>query len=149
MATNGLMIPYTGYAVMDFVIGGVCCAGQGGFDCEGRVFGPEKGVWGMNVNGKCWKALFQGAYLEMITFTSTISPEAKKATEKAFAVCRQIEEEAPSDDKVDVVQLTRQDPTEVPAYSEMILRAQVIETSKSTNFFVLIVMRSSIPGPPQ
>lgn len=98
-----------------------------------ECLGPEKGILGMNVIKECWKALFQENHPGMTAFVSTISPEAKGAWVKAFVVTRLIEEEFPSDEKVGVARLTKQEPVEVPAYSEMILWAQVLETSKPTH----------------
>lgn len=137
-AANGLMIPYTGYAILDFVIGGVRILDKGVVIVKDECLGPEKRILGMNVIKECWKALFQGNHPGMTAFISTISHEAKGAWEKAFAVCRLIDEEFPSDGKVGMARLTKQEPVEVPAYSEMILWAQVLETSKPTHSCVLV-----------
>lgn len=135
-AANGLQIPYTGYVILDFVIGGVRILNKGVVIVKDECMGSERGILGMNVISQCWKALFQGDHPGMTAFAS-ISPEDQGAWEKAFTKCRQIEE-APPDGKVGVARLTKQDPVEVPAHTEMVLWAQVLETSKPTHSCVLV-----------
>lgn len=124
--------------MVDFVLGGIKISGKGVVIVKDECLGPDKGILGMNVINPIWRALFQGNHPGMTAFTSTLPPGAKGAWEQAFALCRQVEEESPPDGKVGVARLTRQDPVEVPAHSEMILWAQVLETSKPTHSCVLV-----------
>lgn len=102
------------------------------------MFGARKRDFGNERNQGMLEGFVSGEQPGMSVFISTISPEAKGAWEKAFAVCRLIEEEFPPDGKVGVARLTKQEPVEVPAYSKMILWAQVLETSKPTHSCVLV-----------
>ncbi|KAJ8352057.1 hypothetical protein SKAU_G00235330 [Synaphobranchus kaupii] len=53
-AANGLQIPFTGYAVSDFVVGGVHVPKKGLVIVWDDCLGSEWGVLGMNVIQHCW-----------------------------------------------------------------------------------------------
>lgn len=48
-AANGLQIPYTGYAILDFSVGGVTVPGKGVILVKDECLSAERGILGMNV----------------------------------------------------------------------------------------------------
>lgn len=52
-AANGLSIPYTGYAILDFSVAGVKVPGKGVVIVKDECLGVEKGILGMNVITDC------------------------------------------------------------------------------------------------
>lgn len=90
-AANGLKIPYVGYAVLDFVIGGVQVAEQGVVLVKDECLGAEKGILGMDMIAACWKDVFRGVPLQHTCFTATIGQEGWKEWDRAVADCRKVE----------------------------------------------------------
>lgn len=94
-ATNGLQIPYIGYAVLDFKVGGVSIPKKGVIIVEDRCLGSDKAILGMNVISECWKELMQGTHPGVVAFQAAVEPAAGNLWDKAFAVCRQIQQRSP------------------------------------------------------
>lgn len=111
-AANGLRIPYTGYAILDFSVGGVTVPGKGVIIVKDECLNAGRGILGMNVISHFWKELFQGSVHPALTvFGATMSQEAKGEWERAFAVCRRVSQaKNPSEEQVGVARLTCQDP---------------------------------------
>lgn len=136
-AANGLQIPYTGYAILDFSVGGVTIPGKGVIIVKDECLNSERGILGMNVISHCWKELFQGVHPGLTVFGATMS-EAKGEWERAFSVCRRVSLAEPPDEQVRVARLTRQDPVYVPPNSEMVLWTHLHGTKIPADFCALV-----------
>lgn len=100
-AANGLQIPYTGYAILDFSVGGVTVPGKGVIIVKDECLSAERGILGMNVISHCWKELFQGVHPDLTVFGATMSREAKGEWERAFAVCQKVSQDESSDGQME------------------------------------------------
>lgn len=138
-AANGLQIPYTGYAILDFSVGGVTVPGKGVIIVTDECLNAERGILGMNVISHFWQELFQGVHPGLTAFGAAMSQEAKGEWEQAFAVCRKVSlADASPHEQVGVACLTRQDPVYVPANSEMILWTQLHGHENTSDFCALV-----------
>ncbi|MGH0183314.1 UNVERIFIED_CONTAM: hypothetical protein FKN15_011152 [Acipenser sinensis] len=137
-AANGIIIPYVGYAELNFAVGGIKIPDRGVVIVADDCLGAEKGVLGMNVILHCWKELFGGGHPGATAFKVTVSAKAKVEWEKAFAVCQKIEQAEAVDGRMGSAQLTRQAPIQIPTHSEMIVWTQVLEQSAHTKYCALI-----------
>lgn len=84
-AVNGLCIPYTGYAVLDFSVGGVTVPGKGVIIVKDECLNAERGILGMNVISHFWKELFQGVHPGLTVFGATMS-QGPTTTENGLPV---------------------------------------------------------------
>lgn len=75
-AANGLQIPYIGYVVLDFVIGGLVIPQKGVVITTDECLGSERGLLGMNVINHCWEELFTGTGPGPRAFQTTLSTRA-------------------------------------------------------------------------
>lgn len=137
-AANGLQIPYTGYAILDFSVGGVQVPGKGVIIVKDECLGAERGILGMNVISHCWRELFQGVHPGMTAFGATMSTQARGEWERAFAICQRVSLTEPSDGQVGVARLTRQDPVYIPPNSEMVLWTQLYGAQTSRKFCAMV-----------
>lgn len=88
---NGLQIPYTGYAILDFSVGGKPIPSKGVIIVKDECLNAERGILGINVISHCWKELFQGIHPGLTAFSATMSSQAKGEWEQhAFAVCQKV-----------------------------------------------------------
>lgn len=124
-AANGLQIPYIGYAVLDFTIGGIEVPGRGIVIVKDDCMSTDYGLLGMNVMSECWETLFKQGHPRQAAFKSLFSPAARKAWEKAFTICQRIQVTPTQDMAQGVAKLERQAPILVPPESEMIVWAYV------------------------
>lgn len=124
-AANGLQIPFVGYAVLDFTIGGIEVPGRGVVIVKDDCISAEYGLLGMNVISECWEGLFSKGHPGQEAFKSTVPPTARKAWEKAFTLCQQVRNTTPLDESGGVARLPRQAPVLVPPESEMVVWADV------------------------
>lgn len=113
-AANGLQIPYVGYAVVDFLIGGVEVKEKGVLVVKDDCINANYGLLGMNVISDCWEGLFQNGHPGPTAFKSTVSPAAGAAWEKAFTVCQRVNTAAPLTVLTGVAKLQRQAPVVIP-----------------------------------
>lgn len=137
-AANGLQIPYTGYAILDFSVGGVTVPGKGVIIVKDECLSAERGILGMNVISHCWKELFQGVHPGLTVFGATMSREAKGEWERAFSVCQKVSQAESSDGQVGVARLTRQDPVYLPPNSEMVLWTHLYGAKTGSDLCVLV-----------
>lgn len=142
-AANGLSIPYVGYVVADFSVGGIKIPGRGIIIVKDECMGSEQGILGMNVISQCWERLFQSHHPGLTVFRTTVSPTAGDAWEKAFAVCRRMASEELTPTFQGVARLSHQPPVIIPPRSEMILWAGVTD---GTHNALGCVMVEAIPG---
>lgn len=90
-AANGLYIPYVGYAVLDFCIGGLEVKGKGVVIVRDDCINTEYGLLGMNVVADCWTGVFKGGHPGVAAFKSVFPPSAERIWNTAFAACRRAE----------------------------------------------------------
>ncbi|MGH0155783.1 UNVERIFIED_CONTAM: hypothetical protein FKN15_040670 [Acipenser sinensis] len=138
LAANGLQIPYIGYVVLDFVIGGVKVPDRGVVIVEDSALSAEQGILGMNVISHCWEELFRGAGPRRRSFELAVSTKARGEWDKAFAICRKVKQEEAPDGKVGTAGLTWQQPIQIPPQSEMVVWTQVIEHPARTEYCALV-----------
>ena len=69
-AANGLRIPYIGYAVLDFAVGGIEVKDKGIVIVKDSCMGTEYGLLGMNVIKDCWEKLFLNGHPGEMAFKS-------------------------------------------------------------------------------
>ncbi|XP_062416225.1 uncharacterized protein LOC134107905 [Pungitius pungitius] len=137
-AANGLQIPYTGYAILDFSVGGVTVPSKGVIIVKDECLSAERGILGMNVISHCWKELFQGVHPGLTVFGATMSREAKGEWQRAFAVCQKVSQDESSDGLIGVARLTRQDPVYLPPNSEMVLWTHLYGAKTRSDFCALV-----------
>lgn len=126
-AANGLHIPYVGYAVMDFAVGGVQVPQKGIVVVEDGCMGADHAILGMNVIAHCWEELARGKHPGLTAFKSLVSPIAGQAWEQAFSVCQRVTATAPTTPFQGIARLPRQPPVIIPPESEMVMWAHLQE----------------------
>ena len=124
-AANGLEIPYVGYAVLDFAVGGIDILAKGVMIVKDGCMSNDYGLLGMNVINECWAGLFQGGHPGEQAFKSLVPPAAGKEWEKAFAICRRAQVPLAETMTHGTAKLPRQAPIWIPAESEMVVWATV------------------------
>lgn len=137
-AANGLNIPYVGYAVLDFQIGGIEVKGKGVVVVRDDCINTEYGLLGMNVIADCWAGIFSGGHPGVTAFKSVFSPAAEKAWDAAFAACQRAKASAANVELQGVARLSRQPPVVIPSLTEMIVWAQVPQAAGQPDCPVLI-----------
>lgn len=75
-AENRLEIPYIGYTVLDFEVGGVKIPAQVVI-VKNECLGAEKGILGMNVIAACWNEIFQNQQHQKPAFVTVMEPAAR------------------------------------------------------------------------
>lgn len=83
-APNELQIPFVGYVVLDFTIGGIEVLDRGVMIVKDKCISTEYGLLGMNVISECWEGLFQKGHPGQEAFKSTVPPTAWKVWEKQW-----------------------------------------------------------------
>lgn len=137
-AANGLQIPYIGYVMMDFKVGGVCIPNKGEIIVEDQCLGSDRAVLGMNVITQCWKELMQGIHPGVVAFWAAVAPTEGNLWEKAFAVCRRIQQKGPTALGHGVAKLTKQTSVVIPPQTEMVLWCRMSDEVPRDNCTVLI-----------
>ena len=145
-AANGLKIPYVGYAIVDFVVGGISVPAKGIVIVEDDCIGAEEGILGMNIIGHCWKELFHGRSLGVKSFTATMGPGATKAWKEAFAFCRQAVPTCETEEPAGTARLFKKDPNCIPASCEKLLWARVVGGSPLQDYYALVEDSAAGPG---
>jgi hypothetical protein len=135
-AANGLRIPYIGYAVLDFAVGGIEVKDKGIVIVEDSCMGTEYGLLGMNVIKDCWEKLFLNGHPGEMAFKSTVPQASVKAWDKAFAICKRIQ--APDEPLQVRARLTQQSPISIPPRTEMIVWTDVSPVAGSPDHLVLV-----------
>lgn len=124
-AANGLKLPYVGYAILDFEVGGVLVPAKGVIIVEDDCLQSNRAILGMNVINHCWEALFQGSHPGFTAFKSAIPPSHGAAWDKAFSVCRRIQAIGEMEDFQGTARLSRITPVQLQPETEMLVWAQV------------------------
>ena len=137
-AANGLGIPYVGYALIDFSVGGVKVPGKGVVIVKDDCLGSDQGILGMNVITHCWKELFQGVTQSTSGFSVIVGAAAGKEWQKAFAVCRKVMQNDDPKQEPGTARLTKSDPNRVPASCEKLLWARVVGCGPSRDYYALV-----------
>lgn len=122
-AANGLKIPYIGYALLDFRVGGVVIPQKGVVIVKDECLGTERAILGINVFTECWQELTRGSLPGEVVFCAQMSPSAGK---KAFAVCRRVASEIPSPPFQGTVKLPKRGSYIVPVEPEVLVWGQVV-----------------------
>ena len=122
-AANGLEIPYTGYAVLDFEVEGFSIPGRGVVVVKDEHC-THLLIIGMNVVTACWNTLFK---LPRESVSSPSQLQKQRAWRDAFATCQHVEVTMAEDGLLGYVRPTRQSNIRVPPESEVIVwgRAQM------------------------
>lgn len=111
---NGLQIPYVGYAVVDFAVGGINVPQKGMVVVEDGCMGADHAILGMNVIAHCWDELAKGKHPGLAAFKSLVSPVAGQVWEQAFSVCQRVTAEGHAIPFQGVARLPRQPPVFIP-----------------------------------
>lgn len=138
-AANGLRIPYVGYAMLDFQIGGIKIPDRGVLIVSDEIMGPEQGLLGMNVIGQVWNTVHLGAHPGLEAFKSAIPQGSRQEWERALACCQRTMTVGPTEERPVTARLTKQQqPVVVPAESEMMLWAHIPEDPGKTHYTALV-----------
>ncbi|XP_042563837.1 uncharacterized protein LOC122132932 isoform X2 [Clupea harengus] len=137
-AANGLALPYVGYTVLDFEVGGVLVLGRGVVIVEDKYLPPAYGVLGMNVIQHCWDGLRQQGGRTFTMFKSTLPRSAGVAWDRAFAACRRLEAEEHRGPSLGVARLRTSDPVWLAPQTETAVWAHVPEAPKASQEDVLL-----------
>lgn len=137
-AANGLSLPYVGYALLDFEVGGVAVPGKGVVVVEDKYLPPSYGILGMNVIQHCWEGLRRQGGHGFTLFKSTLPRAAVDAWDRAFAACRRLEAEESRGPSLGVARLRTSGPVQLAPQTETAVWACVPEAPKSSCESVLI-----------
>ena len=137
-AANGLRIPYVGYAVLDFSIGGIDIKKKGVVIVRDDCINTEYGLLGMNVVADCWTEVFRRGHPGVTAFKSVFSPHAEKAWDAAFAACQKADTSMGQMELQGVARLQRQSPVRLPPTTETIIWAQVPQAAGLQDCLVLV-----------
>ena len=136
-AANGLQIPYIGYALLDFKVGGVQLHNKGVFIVNDDCLGAERAILGMNIIADCWQELMHGLHPGEAAFRSQLPPRAEREWGKAFAVCQQASM-GPTPPFQGHVRLPKSETIVVPAESELLVWGRTSEDSSSSGRTLLV-----------
>lgn len=75
-AANGLRIPFVGYVVLDFNVGGIEFPGRAVLIVEDRCMSSDNGLLGMNVISECWESITRKKSLGKTAFKSRVPLKA-------------------------------------------------------------------------
>ena len=131
-AANGLEIPYTSYAVLDFEIEGLQIPGRGVVIVKDEHC-TQPLLIGMNVVGACWQALFRGA--ERCAFSSR---QEHSLWRDAFATCRRVEAVTNADGSLGYVWPVAHQRIRVPARSEVVVWGRTRKGPHGANYEAMI-----------
>ncbi|MGH0124627.1 UNVERIFIED_CONTAM: hypothetical protein FKN15_076715 [Acipenser sinensis] len=120
-AANGLKIPYVGYLVADFQVGGVKILSRGVVVVKYDCLGSKQAILGMNAIAACWEELFQRGGNNPFFFASLPNHAVEREWKEAFATCQRIQVATPKDGLMGIARLACQCPVTVPAHSEVAL----------------------------
>lgn len=137
-AANGLTIPYLGYTVLDFEVGGIRLPDKGVVIVQDSCLGAECGILGMNVISDCWAQVFGGSHPGETAFRSTTTQKAGAAWAKAFAVCQKTLGPGPMAHVEGVAKLERQPPVVLPPETEMVVWTRVPQGTGQTDCWVMV-----------
>lgn len=137
-AANGLSLPYVGYALLDFEVGGVAVLGKGVVVVEDKYLPPTYGVLGMNIIQHCWEGLRQQGGHGFTLFKSTLPRTAVDAWDRAFAACRRLEAEELRGPSLGVARLRSNASVQLAPQTETAVWACVPEAPMSSQEDVLI-----------
>lgn len=136
-AANGLQIPYIGYALLDFKVGGVRLPNKGVVIVNDDCLGTERAILGMNVIAGCWHELMYGLHLGEAAFRAQLPPRADREWGRAFSICRQASM-APPPPFQGQVRLLKSETIAVPAESEILVWGRTSEGSPSSGRTLLV-----------
>lgn len=137
-AANGLSLPYVGYALLDFEVGGVAVPEKGVVVVEDKYLPPSYGILGMNVIQHCWEGLRQQGGHGFTLFKSTLPRAAVDAWDRAFAACRRLEVEELRGPSLGVARLRAIAPLQLAPQTETAVWACVPEAPRASGESVLI-----------
>lgn len=120
-AANGLKIPYVGYLVADFQVGGVKILSRGVVVVKDDCLGSKQAILGMNVIAACWEELFQRGGNNPFFFASQPNHAVEREWKEAFVTCQRIQVATPKDGLMGIARLACRCPVTVPARSEVAL----------------------------
>ncbi|XP_041961809.1 uncharacterized protein LOC121720042 [Alosa sapidissima] len=137
-AANGLALPYVGYALLDFEVGGIAVRGKGVVVVEDHYLPPTYGVLGMNVIQYCWEGLRQQGGHQFTLFKSTLPRAATVAWDRAFAACRRLRAEECRGPSLGVARLRTAEPVRLAPQTETAVWAHVPEVPRANQESVLL-----------
>ncbi|XP_062374615.1 uncharacterized protein LOC134062574 isoform X2 [Sardina pilchardus] len=137
-AANGLNLPYIGYAILDFQIGGVIVPAKGVVIVKDDCLQSDYGILGMNVIKHCWEALLQDTHPGLTAFKSTIPRRAGQAWEKAFQVCRRVQATGPNTELQGTARLQPSEAILLPPQTEMVVWASVPQATGQLTCCVVV-----------
>ena len=137
-AANGLTIPYVGYILLDFEVGGVQLSDKGVVIVKDSCLGSKCGILGMNIISKCWQQVFEGTHPGEAAFRTTNNPTAGEAWAQAFATCRRALVSGPGPYLQGVAKLEPQPPFTLPPEMEVMLWTKVPQGSGHPDCLVMV-----------
>lgn len=137
-AANGLAIPYSGYAILDFEFQGVRVPRRGVVLVEDEHL-TSPFLIGMNVISECWETVFEKP--QAVTSATYFSRESWK---RAFAVCQRISVTTGEDGYMGYVWPSGRRGIKVPASSEIVVWGRARMGPRGTEYCGLV---EALPGP--
>ncbi|KAL7837443.1 hypothetical protein SRHO_G00271540 [Serrasalmus rhombeus] len=122
-AANGLDIPYIGYMVVNFQVGGVEVPERGVIVAKDSCLGANRALLGMNVISACWEELF-AISKENLSLQSQTKPLGKE-WERVFADCRRIRAASLQQQRCDAARVACRYAVTIPAMSEALVWARL------------------------
>lgn len=121
-AANGLKIPYIGYMVADFIVGGITVPSRGIVIVRDDCLGKHKALLGMNVIWGCWDQMFN----DRNRFCPNLQVQNfGKEWEGVFADCRRIQAAEAKEQWEGTARVACRYAVTIPALSEALLWARV------------------------
>ena len=121
-AANGLSIPYTGYIVADFQVGGVQVPARGVVVVRDAFIGDKKAILGMNVISDCWEELFNRQHPNSHQTNRT---SLEKSWNEIFVDCQRVQAASTRENWQSTARLAYRSHITIPAQSEVLLWAKV------------------------
>uniref|UniRef100_A0A3P9MEE5 Gypsy retrotransposon integrase-like protein 1 n=1 Tax=Oryzias latipes TaxID=8090 RepID=A0A3P9MEE5_ORYLA len=141
-AANGLEIPYTSYAVLDFAIEGIEIPARGVVIVEDKNCSHPL-IIGMNVVTACWDTLFNWPARH------TACPpklQKQKVWRDAFVTCRRVRATTAGDGCLGFVRLASRHPIKIPPRTELLVQGRAQMGPGGTDYCALVEAGPELPN---
>lgn len=141
-AANGLEIPYTSYAVLDFMIEGIEIPARGVVIVEDKNCSHPL-IIGMNVVTACWDVLFNWPA------THTAPPpklQKQKVWRDAFVACQRVGAIKAADGFLGFVRPASRHSIKIPPRSELLVQGRAPMGPRGTDYYALVEAGPETPN---